>query len=451
MAIKRGFAGVNELNNTVDSSTNFSNAINELSDRVIFARVTDIILDNKHPKFIKYGQWNGLGTIEFEFVNKIQGNFSQTSVALPLLPSIKNYPLVNEIVVLFLLPSKTPVGGDRYDSAYYYMNPISIWNTPHHNALPKVVIPQRNDDTLSNQQYSAIEDGAAVSKVDTTNYTVDLNSLNPSGGTFVERNNVRPLLPFIGDVITEGRYGNSIRFGSTVRSQGTRFFQNNWSYGTSGSAKTTGSSADGDPITILRNGQPPSGSQSPKNAPSWTPIVEDINKDPSSIYMTSTQTIPIINSSERYNTLSTPPTLPREYKSNQIIVSSGRLVFNSSIDSILLSSIQDISLSSENEIGIDSKNQISLSANKVNLGSKNASEALIKGTAFMEQFEQLLQQVENIASGLEKARVWDEGVAAPDPVMVPIAVNATETIKDIKKLIKDPSTNPLLSKITRTI
>ena len=69
----------------------------------------------------------------------------------------------------------------------------------------------------------------------------------------------------------------------------------------------------------------------------------------------------------------------------------------------------------------------------------------------MEQFEQLLQQVENISSALESARVWDQGVPAPDPVIVPIATNATETIKDIKKLIKDPSTNPLLSKITRTI
>tara|TARA_B100001778_G_scaffold334453_1_gene345861 strand:+ start:4513 stop:5862 length:1350 start_codon:yes stop_codon:yes gene_type:complete len=449
MAIKRGFAGLNEINNRVDTTSNFSNSINELADKVIFARVTDIILDNKHPKFIQYGQWNGLGTIEFEFVNKLQGNFSQTATALPLLPSIKNYPLVNEVVVLFLLPSKTPTGSDKYDNTYYYMNPVSIWNTPHHNALPKVVLPDPNES--NNNSYQSIEEGAAVSKVDSTLYKVDLNGLNPSGGTFVERDNVRPLLPFVGDVITEGRYGNSIRLGSTVRSQGTRFFQNNWSYGTSGSAKTTGSSADGDPITIFRNGQPPSGSQSPKNAPSWTPIVEDINKDPSSIYMTSTQTIPIINSSERYNSLSTSPTLPREYNSNQVILSSGRLVFNSSVDSILLSSIKDISLSSENEVGIDSKKSVTLTANKVNLGSKNASDALIKGTAFMEQFEELLQQVENLASGLEKARVWEEGVPAPDPVMVPIAVNATETVKDIRKLIKDPSTNPLLSKITRTI
>ena len=357
--------------------------------------------------------------------------------------------LVNEIVILFLLPAKTPTGSDKFRGSYYYLNPVSILNTPHHNALPKPILPSSDQD--QNISYQAIEEGASVSKVDSTPYQVNLNGLNPSGGTFVEKNNIRPLLPFIGDVITEGRYGNSIRLGSTARSQGTRFFQNNWSYGTSGSAKTTGSSADGDPITIFRNGQPPSGSQVPKNAPSWTPIVEDINTDPASIYMTSTQTIPIINSSERYNSLSISPTLPREYNSNQIILSSGRLIFNSSVDSILLSSLNDISLSSENEIGIESKNQISLSANKVNLGSKNASDALIKGTSFMEQFEQLLQQVENISSALESARVWDQGVPAPDPVIVPIATNATETIKDIKKLIKDPSTNPLLSKITRTI
>jgi hypothetical protein len=40
---------------------------------------------------------------------------------------------------------------------------------------------------------------------------------------------------------------------------------------------------NGDPITILRNGQ---GNQTKEG---WIPIVEDINNDNSSIYLTSTQ------------------------------------------------------------------------------------------------------------------------------------------------------------------
>ena len=69
----------------------------------------------------------------------------------------------------------------------------------------------------------------------------------------------------------------------------------------------------------------------------------------------------------------------------------------------------------------------------------------------MGQFELLLQQMENITEALTTTRVWDEGVPAPDPVVVPIATNAAATIKNMKNLVKDPSNNPLLSKITRTI
>jgi hypothetical protein len=46
---------------------------------------------------------------------------------------------------------------------------------------------------------------------------------------------------------------------------------------------------NGDPITILRNGQPT------KTSPEgWIPITENINNDLSSIYLTSTQKIPFI-------------------------------------------------------------------------------------------------------------------------------------------------------------
>ena len=434
---KRGFAGLNEINNPVDVSGNLSNEISSLSEKVIFARVTDIVLDNKHPKFATYGSWNGLGTIDFEFVDKLNADTPQSSTAIPLIASNKNYPLVNEIVVLFLLPKKLSTGGNTYSTSYYYLNPVSIWNHPHQNALPKVNIPNNNEE--SDITYESIEDGSNVSKVDSTNSTVSLNGNNPSGGVFIDNGaNVRPLLPFVGDIITEGRFGNSIRLGSTVQSQGSPLYQNNWSR--SGSISPLGS-----PITILRNGQPTSGSAG------WIPLIENVNEDPSSIYLTSTQTIPILNSSEIYDSLKTPPTLPREYNKNQIILSSGRLVFNSSIDSILLSSIKDISLSSENEIGMDSKKAITFSSNKVNLGSKNATEAVIKGTSFMEQFEILVQQLENITEALTTARVWDEGVSAPDPVIVPIATNAAANIKDLKKMLQDPTTNPLLSQITRTI
>ena len=74
----------------------------------------------------------------------------------------------------------------------------------------------------------------------------------------------------------EGRFGQSIRFGSTV----SKFKgYNSWSdVGTNGS-----------PITIIRNGQ--GKVTSPKDP--FASTVEDINTDGASIYMTSDQRIVI--------------------------------------------------------------------------------------------------------------------------------------------------------------
>jgi LAS superfamily LD-carboxypeptidase LdcB len=67
-------------------------------------------------------------------------------------------------------------------------------------------------------------------------------------------------------MILEGRFGNSIRFGSS-NPKG----KNNWSENDS----------EGEPITIISNGQTPQGSAA----------IEDINGDASSIYLTSNQNI----------------------------------------------------------------------------------------------------------------------------------------------------------------
>ena len=41
--------------------------------------------------------------------------------------------------------------------------------------------------------------------------------------------NIHPILPFAGDKIVEGRFGNSIRLGSTATTDGE--IKNNWSEG----------------------------------------------------------------------------------------------------------------------------------------------------------------------------------------------------------------------------
>jgi hypothetical protein len=94
----------------------------------------------------------------------------------------------------------------------------------------------------------------------------------PLGYTFEESDH-KNLQPFEGDVVLQGRFGQSVRFGSTVPSMKN---SNNWS----------NSGNNGDPITILVNKQGRQSTVSPFDS-----IIENINIDGSSIYMTSTQEI----------------------------------------------------------------------------------------------------------------------------------------------------------------
>jgi len=250
-----------------------SDKISNLESKIISARVIDIILDDTHPKFEFYGGWNGIGTIEFEDVNVNNLKGLETSNASPLFPNQKNYPLINEIIILFSLPSKNfnlKVSRDRY----YYLNPINIWNHPHHNAFPDVIKYNIKVDSQK-KDYIDIE-GGSVRRVKDNSTEINLNSPR-IGGTFEERSNIHPILPFAGDIIHEGRFGNSIRFGSTSKSS-SKYYKNNWS---------GGKSPNGSPILIFRNGQDPK-----LSLEGWEPTVENINNDLSSIYLTSDQLIP---------------------------------------------------------------------------------------------------------------------------------------------------------------
>jgi len=66
---KTGLAYLGQSINSGGDISNLVASIEELNLKVIPARVTDIVLDETHPKFIEYGRWNGVGTVNFEQVN----------------------------------------------------------------------------------------------------------------------------------------------------------------------------------------------------------------------------------------------------------------------------------------------------------------------------------------------------------------------------------------------
>ena len=92
MAIKFGFAGLNQNLNSTDTTTNLGGQISELFSKTLSVRVRDIILDDTHPDFNRYGGWNGVGTIFFEAVNFQTDKNNYLPVAKPFNPNFKIYP-----------------------------------------------------------------------------------------------------------------------------------------------------------------------------------------------------------------------------------------------------------------------------------------------------------------------------------------------------------------------
>ncbi len=336
-------------------------------------RVVSIVLDATHPRFKELGEWNGLGTIEYTLVDKPTPANTILPIAKPASPNLKNYPILNEIVLISNLPN-TDIGQFASSAIPYYTTLVALWNHPHHNAFPQ------NDNILPpSQQKDYIQ-----TQLGSVRTVTDQSTQIFLGKTFVEKENIHPLLPFEGDVILEGRWGNSVRFGSTV----------------TGSANTWSSTGqNGDPITIIRNGQ---GNQTDEG---WIPTVEDINNDDTSVYLTSTQKIPLKAASTSYSSYSSnPPSAPNEYAGRQLILNSGRLVFNTTEDHLLLSSTKTVNINALNGFSVDSPQSV-IQSNSVLLGGVNAVQPLLYGDTTITLLTQLVDQLSLLSSALVNAPI----------------------------------------------
>ena len=193
---------------------------------------------------------------------------------------------------------------------------------------------------------------------------------------------------------------------------------------------------DGDPILILRNGQ---GNNSPEG---WIPIVEDINNDLSSIYLTSTQQIPLNTSSTNYDSYSSYiPAQPNQYSNKQIILNSGRLVFNSNEDHILLSSKLTIGFNAIKGFNFDTKANFTINAPSIKLGGKTATEPILLGDTTISLLTGLVTQLTALSIALQS-------VTTPaGPAVAPAATQLISYLSQLK--INLESTTK--SKISKTL
>jgi hypothetical protein len=247
----------------------------EVSSGEFLARVTHVVQGpfllgtNTTDKY--YKDPTSLGVITFQIINSNQNSTLESGgnvTAKPMNSALKHIPLESELVWIVAGPG-VGMNESRGQRDYYYKTPYNLWNSSHHNAFPNL---GDYGEYVSDIQRS-YQDSSETNQAINTSATGSLTF--PLGPNFPEKSNIKSLRQFTGDVTIEGRWGNSIRFGSTTAVNG---FENYWS--------ATGSA--GDPITIIRNGQ----GRQDNNIP-WFPTVENINRDPSSIYLTAGQRIVI--------------------------------------------------------------------------------------------------------------------------------------------------------------
>lgn len=392
------------------------------SNTYITGRVSDIILDENHPLFNQFGEWDSIGIVFFDVIDKT--NTGTSKIAKPLFPNTKSFPLINELIVCFQLPVPT-FQTNSFKVEYYYLNTLNAWRHPHHNALPNLNNPL--NPPSQNLDYQQVE-GGIVRRVTDGSTEINLNSpINPSQNTFIEKTNIHPLLPFTGDVIYEGRWGNSLRLGSTAKSKSS--ILNNWSDGGN----------NGDPITILRNGQPTNLTNE-----GWIPITENINSDLSSIYLTSNQKIPFNLAQPNLISYNGSAPDPKTFNSPQIILNSTRIILNAKTDNVLISGQQSVGLSSIKSVNIDAPKTVIQSSN-IFLGDSNAIERGVMGDTLYNKLDIVLESLITLVSVLEVQQLWPGGLAAPDGGMMTTSSNVKAQLTNIKTTLTE-----ILSKTVKT-
>ena len=437
--------------------------------------------------------------------------------AYPFFPNIKSYPLVNEVV--FLVPSFIgDYSSNTGNVSYYYFTSLNMWGNVNANASQN---PFKNlNSSTQNKTLQEVEAGSP--NISSLSATVPFKP----GTYFLEKDNIYPLYPFEGDVIIEGRFGNSIRFGSTNISYGAQnkenqitknyeesieypsgettlsnefnlklsnlinkvnifssrysnskvsiFIESSESQVTNPRGIAKGelakqraqgvknylltlsnlrynpiintqigptpyrrgidnpnnskylqeqytrvkvivqvtevinepsqptslnnwskSPSNGDPITIIRNGQ-----DSSLVPPVSSSTVENVNNDISSIYLTSTQQLPLTASSTNdylsYGESENTPEASNTYQNSQIILNSGRLFFNTNEDHIMLSSAKSINLNANQSINFDTIGPITLQSSEIKLGSFDADESALLGDTTVELLQSLLSDLKTL-------------------------------------------------------
>ena len=244
----------------------------------------------------------------------------------PLESNIRQYPLKGEYVVCV-----------NYLGMQFYTQTLNFISHINTNSVPGLSdVIDKPDPGIFSKMYALMDAGEEPPKEEKE----DTFSL----GEFFTRNNfIRQLKPYEGDITIQGRFGNTIRLGSNISDDddlGTTGLPET-EYGPSPSIKIrAGQLTDYYSAEAGMDGQ--FDEEDSPNIETFEEkffelghgldayVVEDINADASSIYLTTNETVPLnpvtntMGARVHHAHLEHPPT----FDGKQIILNSDKIVFN---------------------------------------------------------------------------------------------------------------------------
>lgn len=247
-----------------------------------------------------------LGSCQFR-IGGHQSNLGQVSnhYARPLSFN-RRIPAIGEMVILFIGPTNDYSTSSIKGQGFLYWTPINATDDLNVHSFSKIW--KRKGPVPSNNPGERPNDKDEI------------------GRSFKTPKKVQNIQIFEGDDIFEGRFGQSIRFGTTVKGETSHYSEK----------PTWDGSNNNDPLIYIRVKKPSGGGQntsSNQNLGSNKYTIEDFEKDDSTIVMTTTQKLKKIKAGFDKNQ---DAKKIAQFSEPQIAFDSNRIVLNAKKDMLIL-------------------------------------------------------------------------------------------------------------------
>jgi hypothetical protein len=321
----------------------FSDNVHELAEvKKVYATENDLPKDND-----RVPQYELLGGIEFK---NISGKGTSKGItAKSLNPNLKQVPVEGEYVLI-----------QRFFGEYYYTPQVNVFNNPNNSSyqgfsrrFQKIDKSITGDETIEQDNTGIVENKSA-------------NQVRTLGDKFLSNFNFRQVIPEEGSVILNGRFGNSIRLGSNIKN-----------------------GLQDSPNIKLRAGQLQDvamfGEESLVEELNTKPInagvEENINSDASSMWMTTAETVKLTPATLEDPNIYPTSVAPEVFDGKQIILNSGRLIFNSKESGILGFSNGPIDFSTLDVFGVSAKLRLDLYSPTISVGRRDKTKNINLNTS----------------------------------------------------------------------